>query len=64
MAPLGVITEVVRLLGKLPADVIPHTVAFIRALVDGDQSAAERAATSAATARMFRAPVRRPNTGV
>ena len=63
MAPLGVITEMVRLLGmlgKLPPDVIPHLVAFTRALVAGDQTAAERAATSASTAQIFRARVNRP----
>jgi hypothetical protein len=62
MAPLSIITKAVSLIGKLhraAPEAIPHTIAFIEALVDGDQKAAERAATSAATARIFRAPVKR-----
>jgi hypothetical protein len=53
------IKEVAELLSKVPAGVIPHVLDFARALVDGDEEKAKRAATSAVTQRLFNAPVRK-----
>ncbi len=57
------IARIGELLGKLPPGVIGHVFDFVKALVAGDEDAAKRAATSAATERLFHAPVKRPNTG-
>lgn len=54
------IQEIAELLSKVPTGVIPHVLDFARALVDGDEEKAKRAATSAATQRIFYAPVKRP----
>ncbi len=62
--PIAVVQEVAKLASHLPASVLGHLLDFVRALVDGDEEAAKRAATSAATERIFNAPVRKgPNPG-
>jgi hypothetical protein len=66
---LGALPEAVAriagLLTKLPPGVLGHVFDFAKALVDGDEEAAKRAATSATTERIFNAPVkkRQPGTG-
>ncbi len=59
----GVIANAVAkiggLLAQLPPGVLGHVYDFAKALVDGDEEAAKRAATSAATERLFKAPVKR-----
>lgn len=56
----ALVAEVAGFVAKIPPDVIPHVRDFVRALWEGDEDKAKRAATSALTARMFKAPVRRP----
>jgi hypothetical protein len=56
----GAVAKIGSLLAKLPAGVLGHVYDFAKALVDGDGEAAKRAATSAATERLFKAPVNRP----
>ncbi len=60
------IARIAQLLAKLPPGVIGHVFEFAKALVDGDEDAAKRAATSAATERIFTAPVKGhvPGSGV
>lgn len=57
------VQEIAELLSKVPAGTLPHVLEFVRALVDGDQEAAKRAATSAATQQIFHAPIKRPPPG-
>jgi hypothetical protein len=57
------IARIAELLGKLPPGVLGHVFDFAKALVDGDEEAAKRAATSAATQRIFSAPVKKPHPG-
>lgn len=57
------IARIAELLGKLPPGVLGHVFDFTKALVDGDEEAAKRAATSATTQRIFSAPVKRPVPG-
>ncbi len=54
------VAKIGGLLAKLPPGVLGHVFDFAKALVDGDEEAAKRAATSAATERIFTAPVKRP----
>lgn len=58
MSPAELVKAGADLIAQLPPDVVTHAVSFLRALVNGDEEAAKRAATSAATARLFRAPVK------
>jgi hypothetical protein len=57
--PIKAVQEVAKLASHLPSGVLGHVLDFVRALVDGDQEKAKRAATSAATERIFKAPVKK-----
>lgn len=57
------VARVASLLTKLPAGVLVHVYDFAKALVDRDEEAAKRAATSAATEAIFNAPVKKPHPG-
>ncbi len=60
------VARVAGLLAKLDPSTLTHVYDFAKALVDGDEEAAKRAATSAATERIFNAPVKGhvPGSGV
>ena len=57
------VARVAALLTKLPPGVLAHIFDFAKALVDGDEEAAKRAATSATTERIFNAPIKKPHPG-
>lgn len=57
MSAAAILATAASLLSKLPPGVLGHVVDFIQAVFDGDEEKAKRAATSAATARIFNAPV-------
>lgn len=59
MSAFAVVSRIVELLGKLGPSVIPHVADFVEALVNKDEDAAKRAATSAATDAIWSAPVKR-----
>jgi hypothetical protein len=56
---VSTLAKIVDLLGKLGPSVIPHVADFVEALVNKDEDAAKRAATSAATDAIWSAPVKR-----
>ena len=56
---MSTLAKIVDLLGKLGPSVIPHVADFVEALVNKDEDAAKRAATSAATDAIWSAPVER-----
>lgn len=59
MNVISLIGDVVKLLGQLPQGTLDHVAEFVRALVNKDEDAAKRAATSAATSAIWAAPVKR-----
>jgi hypothetical protein len=56
------VARIASLLTQLDTSVLAHVFAFAKALVEGDTEKAKRAATSAATERIFKAPVQKPTT--
>jgi hypothetical protein len=57
------VARIAQVLTKLPPGVLGHVFDFAEALVAGDEDKAKRAATSAATERIFNAPVKGPVPG-
>jgi hypothetical protein len=53
---IELIKEGIALLSKVPPEVIPHAVEFLRGLASGDKARAERAATLATTEQLFERP--------
>lgn len=59
MSPFAMVSKLIGFVDKLPIGTVSHIVDFVEALVNKDEDAAKRAATSAATSALWAAPVKK-----